>query len=88
MLGQTEVYVQYTPDGKIIDNKKVNQPTRSKYAEDAFINNHVSVWGSYYENGKWGFKCCKQMVKQSFCTGVEGIKAKDEMKKKNYVGDS
>jgi pre-mRNA-processing factor SLU7 len=23
-------------------------PTRTKYEEDVYVNNHTSVWGSYY----------------------------------------
>lgn len=31
----------------------------SDYAEDVFANGHTSVYGSYYNEGKWGYKCCK-----------------------------
>lgn len=27
----------------------------SKYEEDVCRNNHTSVWGSYWEAGKWGY---------------------------------
>jgi pre-mRNA-processing factor SLU7 len=39
------------------------QIIRSKYEEDVFPNNHSSVWGSYWDNGKWGYKCCHSFVK-------------------------
>jgi len=38
------------------------QVIRSKYEEDVFPNNHKSVWGSYWHNGRWGFKCCHSFV--------------------------
>ncbi|CCH46224.1 Pre-mRNA-splicing factor [Wickerhamomyces ciferrii] len=41
--------------------------TISKYIEDEYINNHTSVWGSYYKDGKWGYQCCKGMFKNSYC---------------------
>jgi len=52
---------------------------RSKYEEDKFINNHTCIWGSYWENGEWGFGCCKQLVKNSYCTGASGIALREEM---------
>jgi pre-mRNA-processing factor SLU7 len=45
---------------------------RSKYEEDVFINNHTSVWGSYWEDFHWGYACCHSFVKQSYCTGGKG----------------
>ncbi len=43
---------------------------RSKYPEDVFLNNHTSVWGSHFEGGRWGFACCHQIHKQTFCIGL------------------
>ncbi|SOV24519.1 step II splicing factor, putative [Plasmodium sp. DRC-Itaito] len=42
---------------------------RSKYDEDIFLKNHRSIYGSYYdkEKNKWGFKCCKNIDKNSKC---------------------
>jgi len=40
--------------------------------------NHTSVWGSYWEDGQWGFSCCHQFIKNSFCTGKAGIEAKKQ----------
>lgn len=34
--------------------------------------NHSSVWGSYWQNGSWGYKCCHSLVKNSYCTGEAG----------------
>lgn len=66
-----ENYIEYSRTGQIIKGaeKKI---IRSKYEEDVFVNNHTTVWGSYWENFKWGYKCCHSFVKQSYCTGSTG----------------
>jgi len=57
-LGQTESYVEYSRDGRVIKGPgsglKVSKV--SKYEEDVFINNHTAVWGSYFHRGQgaWG----------------------------------
>jgi pre-mRNA-processing factor SLU7 len=48
---------------------------KSKYEEDIFINNHTTVWGSWWKDHQWGYKCCKQTIKNSYCTGLAGIEA-------------
>lgn len=48
---------------------------RSKYEEDVFINNHTTVWGSWWKDHQWGYKCCKQTIRNSYCTGAAGIEA-------------
>ncbi|CAG8711172.1 28785_t:CDS:2, partial [Racocetra persica] len=40
-----------------------------------FNNNHTSVWGSYWADGYWGYKCCRSFIKNSYCTGLAGIEA-------------
>ena len=42
---------------------------KSKYEEDVYPGNHTSVWGSWYnrEEGKWGYACCHQCVKNAYC---------------------
>jgi len=47
------------------------------YIMIVYINNHTTVWGSYWENGKWGYKCCHSFIKNSYCTGAAGIEAKN-----------
>jgi hypothetical protein len=42
------------------------------------INNHTAVWGSYWRDGAWGYACCHQFVKNSYCIGDAGSKAADE----------
>ncbi|KAH7828249.1 pre-mRNA-processing factor SLU7 [Monocercomonoides exilis] len=44
----------------------------SKYEEDVFVNNHTTIYGSYYCQGKWGYACCHQFVRGSVCTGKSG----------------
>ncbi|KAK5111881.1 hypothetical protein LTR62_004613 [Meristemomyces frigidus] len=38
------------------------------YVEDVLINNHTSVWGSWWEDFMWGYACCHSTMKKSFCT--------------------
>lgn len=48
---------------------------RSRYEENVFPGNHTSVWGSWWKDGQWGFACCHQTLKQSYCTGEAGRRA-------------
>ena len=48
---------------------------KSKYEEDVYINNHTTVWGSWWRDHQWGYKCCKQVIRNSYCTGTAGIEA-------------
>lgn len=48
---------------------------KSKYEEDVFMNNHTTVWGSWWKDHQWGYKCCKQFTRNSYCTGQAGIDA-------------
>ena len=52
---------------------------KTKYEEDVFINNHTSVWGSFYSKatGKWGYQCCHSCIRNAFCTGIVGRDAND-----------
>ncbi|XP_057366152.1 pre-mRNA-splicing factor Slu7-like [Daphnia carinata] len=79
LLAQTEQYVEYSRTGKII--KGAEKPVvSSRYEEDIYINNHQSVWGSYWKDGQWGFQCCHSTIRNSYCTG-ERSKDIDEGKK-------
>lgn len=44
------------------------------------VFNHTSVWGSFYDRrtGKWGFKCCHSIIRNSYCTGEEGRRANEQ----------
>lgn len=48
---------------------------RSKYEEDVYINNHTCVWGSWWKDHQWGYRCCQQLTRNSYCTGAAGIEA-------------
>jgi len=77
-LAQTEDYVEYRYDGSIIRGNETGTP-KSKYEEDVILNNHTKIWGSYFEDGQWGFACCKNLTKNSYCTGRAGIAAKEQI---------
>jgi pre-mRNA-processing factor SLU7 len=42
-----------------------------------YVNNHTSVWGSWYDAGSstWGYVCCHSAVHISYCTGEAGNQA-------------
>jgi len=71
IFAQTEQYVEYSRTGKVIKGQE-NSAVKSRYAEDVYPNNHQSVWGSYWAEGKWGYKCCHAFLKNSYCTGDAG----------------
>lgn len=74
--GQTENYVEYSRSGQVIKGRE-RAKARSKYPEDVYINNHTSVWGSWYDtgSGSWGYACCHSTVNLSYCSGRAGIDA-------------
>ncbi|KAH8118994.1 pre-mRNA-splicing factor SLU7 [Phellopilus nigrolimitatus] len=76
LQGQTEDYVEYSRTGQVIKGRE-KAKARSKYLEDAFINNHSAVWGSWYDpsSGQWGFACCHSVLHASYCAGLAGIEA-------------
>lgn len=71
IFAQTEDYVEYSRSGQVIKGEN-RASIRSIYKEDEFINSHTTVFGSYWENGKWGYKCCHSFIKNSYCTGTLG----------------
>eukprot|EP00095_Tigriopus_kingsejongensis_P000600 maker-scaffold95_size379157-snap-gene-2.35 protein:Tk00600 transcript:maker-scaffold95_size379157-snap-gene-2.35-mRNA-1 annotation:"pre-mrna-splicing factor slu7-like" len=74
IFAQTEDYVEYTRHGQVLKGEE-SKVVRSRYEEDVYLNNHTSVWGSYWTEGKWGYQCCHSMVKNSYCTGAAGREA-------------
>jgi len=77
IFAQTEDYVEYSRQGQIV--KGIEKAiVRSKYEEDVFINNHTSVWGSYWKDFRWGYKCCHSFIKNSYCTRSAGKEALQE----------
>jgi len=73
LLGQTEAYAEYAPDGRVIKGAPRAAP-RTKYAEDVFEQNHTAVWGSFFSRSKrqWGYACCHSLVRGAYCTGEQG----------------
>lgn len=71
VFAQTEEYVEYSRHGEVL--RGTEKPViRSKYEEHVLINNHASVWGSYWKDFQWGYKCCHSFIKNSYCTGASG----------------
>ncbi|KAK9835182.1 hypothetical protein WJX81_004076 [Elliptochloris bilobata] len=70
LLGQTEAYVEYDARGRLLRGDA--STARSRYEEDAYPGNHTSVWGSWWQDGRWGFACCHQTARNSYCTGAAG----------------
>jgi len=73
---ENERYVEYDERGKLKGQPEKKE--KSMYPEDVFINNHTSVWGSWWKDFKWGFACCHSTVKHSYCVGEEGKRAIEE----------
>jgi pre-mRNA-processing factor SLU7 len=73
---ESERFVEYDERGRIKGLPKVK--AKSKYPEDVLINNHISVWGSWWSNFQWGYACCHSFVKNSYCTGEQGKLAFEE----------
>lgn len=69
---ESEQFVEYDEHGLV---KGAKGAAKSKYVEDVYINNHTSVWGSWWSNFQWGFECCHSTIKNSYCTGEDGKKA-------------
>ena len=67
---ENERYVEYDERGGIKGAPKTK--AKSKYPEDILLNNHKSVWGSWWKDFQWGYACCHSTVKNSYCTGEEG----------------
>ncbi|KAE7997822.1 hypothetical protein FH972_002423 [Carpinus fangiana] len=76
LLGQSESQVEYDRAGRIKKGQEKALP-RSKYQEDVYLNNHTCVWASWWKDHQWGYKCCKQMIQNSHCTGAAGIEASE-----------
>ena len=73
---ENDNYAEYDETGAIKGASKAEM--KSKYPEDVFVNNHTSVWGSWWSQFKWGYDCCHSTVKNSYCTGEEGKLAFEE----------
>lgn len=69
IFAQTENYLEYNRYGSVVKTQDKAKP-KSKYIEDEYVNGHTAVWGSYYKDGKWGYKCCLSLNKNDYCKGV------------------
>lgn len=63
--------MEYSRLGNVVRGQE-KEVAKSKYEEDVVINNHTSVWGSYWSEGHWGYACCHSLIKLSYCTGESG----------------
>ena len=81
---ENEKYVEYDETGP---KRAPLLETKSKYFEDAFINNHTSIWGSWWSNFQWGYNCCHSTIKNSYCTGEEGKLAFEEANRSRTTGE-
>lgn len=70
---ESEQFVEYDESGAIKGAPKA--AAKSKYAEDIYPGNHTSVWGSWWNDSRWGFACCRSFIKNSYCTGEAGVQA-------------
>ena len=73
---ESEHYVEYDDQGGIKGQPQTVQ--RSKYKEDVLVNNHTSIWGSWWKDFRWGYRCCHSTIRNSYCVGEEGKKAFEE----------
>ncbi|GMT34778.1 hypothetical protein PFISCL1PPCAC_26075, partial [Pristionchus fissidentatus] len=78
LLAQSETYVEYTRKGTLIKGEE-RPLIKSRYEEDVYPKNHSSIYGSFWANGRWGFRCCHSFVRQSYCIGEQGYAVNDEM---------
>jgi len=61
---------------------------KSRYSEDVYESEHTSVWGSWYsrDEDKWGFGCCKLLVRNEQCPLFEATDEKPDKKEKEKRG--
>ena len=85
MVVENERFVEYDESGAIKGAPK--KATKSKYPEDIMVNNHSSVFGSWWYQFKWGYACCYSTVKNSYCTGEDGKRAFEEEGNLLMMGD-
>lgn len=84
---------QYNIDGRLVkandsmklkkqqqNAKQQRQRIVSKYEEDIYMNGHISVWGSFFHMGAftWGYADDHSLLRNSYCTGMNGRIANDE----------
>jgi pre-mRNA-processing factor SLU7 len=85
MITETEKFVEYDKSGGIKGLLKTK--LKSKYPEDVLLNNHTSVWGSWWSDFQWGYACCHSATKASYCTGEDGKRAFEEERRLRMGAD-
>mmetsp|Transcript_7005 Transcript_7005/g.15287 ORF Transcript_7005/g.15287 Transcript_7005/m.15287 type:complete len:687 (+) Transcript_7005:182-2242(+) len=93
-FGASVAQEEYTRDGRLVRPgegggaaaSKRMANLKSKYEEDAYINGHSTVWGSYFHRGafSWGYADDHSLMKNSYCTGLAGRSANDEANEMRY----
>ncbi|PNS15922.1 hypothetical protein CAC42_4323 [Sphaceloma murrayae] len=73
---ENETFIEYDERGRL--KGLAERKEKSMYAEDVFVNNHTSVWGSWWKDFQWGYRCCHSTIKKSYCVGEEGRRAIEE----------
>lgn len=64
----------------LINNHTVSTADKGRVLTWVMCNNKhfwfclQCIWGSFWKDGSWGYKCCHSLVKQSYCTGDAGKK--------------
>ena len=84
-MTESEQFVEYDEAGLVKGAPR--RAAKSKYPEDIFINNHQSVWGSWWSDFQWGFACCHSTTKNSYCTGEEGKRAWEQSERQRLGAD-
>ena len=82
---ENERYVEYDEMGAVKGAPKAE--AKSKYPEDVLVNNHTSVWGSWWSSFQWGYSCCHSTIKNSYCTGEDGKQAFEEANQRRTGGE-
>ena len=82
---ENEAYAEYDETGR--HKGAPESEAKSQYAEDILVNNHTSVWGSWWSNFRWGYACCHSNIKNSYCTGEEGKVAFQEADRVRVGGE-
>ena len=60
---------QFEMNATMISNL-THRVIKSKYNENVMINDHTSVWGSWFSKILgWGYYCCYNINKNSYCLG-------------------
>lgn len=68
LLQSTEKWIEYSRETGNEINNQLDTIPKSRFTEDCYSFNHTCVWGSWWNNGKWGYSCCHSTLRDSYCT--------------------